>query len=361
MRVVLRFRLAEPDPEPGGPTMTDAVGEVLSMDSAHVVVETRRGVVTVDRARVVAARQAPPAPTRTPSSPQVTASSPSDGRIRPSLGERTVTHGSGADRNDGFGRDEGIAGSDVSADALQELMTNGMPPLETERLGGWLLRAADGYTGRANSVLPLGDPGLPLASAVDHVCRWYAARGIPPLLQLPHPIGADPLASELGTELVARGARPFLQTFIMTRATPDVVVPAEGGVRVTATDEATSDWWAASSPRSLEHRETLARILALVPDAVYLTAYLDEQPVGHARLAFTRGWSGIFDIHTEPAARRQGVARALLAAADDAAREARIPLQYLQVALENTPAVRLYDALGWRVHHEYHYARFDKD
>ena len=30
---------------------------------------------------------------------------------------------------------------------------------ETERLGDWLLRAAEGFTGRANSALPVGDPG----------------------------------------------------------------------------------------------------------------------------------------------------------------------------------------------------------
>ena len=44
---------------------------------------------------------------------------------------------------------------------------------EEDRLGGWLLRAADGFTGRAHSALPLGDPGMPLDDALAAVTRWY--------------------------------------------------------------------------------------------------------------------------------------------------------------------------------------------
>ena len=40
---------------------------------------------------------------------------------------------------------------------------------ETEPLGEWRLRAAAGFTGRANSALPVGDPGLPLPEAVAAV------------------------------------------------------------------------------------------------------------------------------------------------------------------------------------------------
>jgi hypothetical protein len=43
---------------------------------------------------------------------------------------------------------------------------------EQEPLGQWLLRAAQGFTGRANSALPLGDPGRPLPAAIAAVTGW---------------------------------------------------------------------------------------------------------------------------------------------------------------------------------------------
>nr|WP_246336848.1 GNAT family N-acetyltransferase [Flexivirga oryzae] len=132
--------------------------------------------------------------------------------------------------------------------------------------------------------------------------------------------------------------------------------PRPGAVRLTVTGAPTDGWWVSASPRALEHRETLVQVLARVPEAAYLTAYLNDRPAGHARLAFHDGWSGIFDVHTDPVARRSGIATALMTEAARVAGERRIPLQYLQVAADNAAAVGLYGSLGWVVHHAYHYA-----
>ena len=68
---------------------------------------------------------------------------------------------------------------------------------ETEPLGEWLLRAAAGFTGRANSALPVGDPGLPLPEAVTAVEDWYRHRDLRPMIVLPSVLdrgaGPDPL------------------------------------------------------------------------------------------------------------------------------------------------------------------------
>lgn len=55
----------------------------------------------------------------------------------------------------------------------------GWPGAVTERLGGWLLRAASGGSGRANSVLPTGEAGLPIEAAVEAVQAWYGERSLP--------------------------------------------------------------------------------------------------------------------------------------------------------------------------------------
>ena len=53
---------------------------------------------------------------------------------------------------------------------------------EQSRLGGWVLRAAGGFTGRANSALPLGDPGMPAERAVAEVQAWYCRRRLPAMI-----------------------------------------------------------------------------------------------------------------------------------------------------------------------------------
>ena len=68
--------------------------------------------------------------------------------------------------------------------SLQRRCARTWPGLEQARLGEWELRAAGGFTGRANSASPVGDPGCPLDEALDRVEHWYGRRGLAPRLQV---------------------------------------------------------------------------------------------------------------------------------------------------------------------------------
>jgi GNAT superfamily N-acetyltransferase len=91
-----------------------------------------------------------------------------------------------------------------------------------------------------------------------------------------------------------------------------------------------------------QHRET---------GSTYLIAWKDDEPVGHAHLA----WSGthlglpeVQDVYVLPAFRRQGVARTLTAAAEEMVRDRGLPSVSLSVSRDgNEAARRLYESAGY--------------
>jgi hypothetical protein len=92
--------------------------------------------------------------------------------------------------------------AELSSDArrVEAAAALGWRALDQAWLGGWLLRAAEGFTGRANSVLPIGDPDRPLPDAVEYVERWYSERGLPAMIVVPYPLAGPaehPLAEYL--------------------------------------------------------------------------------------------------------------------------------------------------------------------
>src|SRR5262249_18729532 len=84
--------------------------------------------------------------------------------------------------------------------ALEAVAARGWPAPDTARLGGWLLRAGEGWTRRANSALLLAAPARPVPAALDAVRDWYAARRLPAALAVPLPAQApaDHTAARLG-------------------------------------------------------------------------------------------------------------------------------------------------------------------
>src|SRR5689334_12170185 len=126
--------------------------------------------------------------------------------------------------------------------ALELAANDAWPAPVQARLGGWILRAAQNWTGRANSALAVGDPDRTLEDAIDAVEQWYAARSQRPMINSPMP-----LAAPVNAALVARGwtARPL--TLVQTAAVPALV--ADGAARrdlppVELADTPTDAWLA---------------------------------------------------------------------------------------------------------------------
>ena len=234
---------------------------------------------------------------------------------------------------------------------------------ETERLGDWLLRAAGGFTGRANSALPLGDPGVPLPEAVAVVQDWYHRRALPPMIVVPGVLhhaglhrGTPP--GPLENLLAERGWLPRPgPAFVMTAAIADI--PARTDSDVQLDPEPDASWLALYRYRG-QHLPPIARtLLTSAPWQAFATVRRGGCAVACGRISVAGApgeqWGAITAVEVDPAWQRQGLGAALTfaLAAAAAGRGARRVL--LQVETGNAPARALYFRCGFRDSHRYHY------
>ena len=287
----------------GRPAFSDVVGDLLGIDDGVAVIDTRHGQVEVVLDDVAFAKPAPP--------------------------------------------------STADELALQAVAAAGWQPAEAEWLGGWLLRADHGFSRRANSVLPLRQPGLPLADALAAARDWYAARGLPLLLQLPTE-ARRLLDAELGEQFWPTEAEAVVYAARLDRIAAPATVP------VVLSDVASDEWSAvyfAGVNDDPGLRAACRELLARHERVAFASVHLDGRTVAVARGVVDEGWLGLSAVAVDPGYRRQGLAGSLLAGLRDWARALGASRSYLQVEADNAPAIALYEKLGYWAHHEYRYRR----
>ena len=295
-RVVVRHRVGE--------KLSDAIGE-LAVDGADLVVRTRRGPVRVRRAAVTAMRAVPPAVPRRAS---------------------------------------------LSAIArLEGLCADAWPALVEERLGAWRLRAADGYTGRANAALAIGSPEMPVDAALDVVRAFAARHGVEPRVQVP-------IGSPWDRAVAAQGW--VLDTGHEAGAVVSVQVAnletfAADGRRIGGgpPDDA---WWrlVLGGPPTPAQRH----VLAGPSDAGFLLLRNDDgAAVAAGRAVVVEDHVHLSVLTVATPLRRRGHGSRLLAAAAVWGRDHGARWGVLQVAVHNTAALALYARTGWTEHHRYRY------
>ncbi|GAB3877688.1 GNAT family N-acetyltransferase [Terrabacter terrigena] len=317
-RVVVRYRLEEGE----GAAATDFVGELVARNADFLVVDTRTERVKLIRADVLAAKDVPPPASRT-----------------------------------------GRAHERVSADDLEKLMAKGWQAVDRGGVGDWVLRASDGFTGRANSALVVGDPSLPVAKAIDFAERWYADRGRPAIFQVHGASGFDPAEQPAVAELLERGYvvggghESWQRVLVMTGLSAAVPPLTEQSAPVTADAQLQLDWLTTYAEQRPVVPGATEAVLTGSDGQLFLSV---RDPgtnaiIGLARLAIHPGWAGIFGLWVHPDHRRSGVATTIVSAAAMVARENNMPAMYIQVSGDNAAGVAFWSDLGFTVHHEYTY------
>ncbi|MFF4487290.1 GNAT family N-acetyltransferase [Streptomyces sp. NPDC001544] len=252
-------------------------------------------------------------------------------------------------------------GPSATYSELAHVASRAWRPVESERLGEWELRAADGFTRRANSVLPAGDPGLPLDEALAAVRRWYGERGLPAYIQTA--TGAEGTQELLCAELERRGWVREVSAELWIGAPAPVADRAEG-IEVALAREADEAWLARYQRKGVS--EVALKVLGAGPSVWFATVPPDPREGGGAPLAIGRcvvdgRWAGFAAVEVDPAVRRRGLATAVMAALARRAMEEGASAAWLQVETDNEAARALYAGLGFSAHHAYHHYRAPED
>ncbi|MEU6378166.1 GNAT family N-acetyltransferase [Streptomyces sp. NPDC046909] len=246
-------------------------------------------------------------------------------------------------------------GPATSYEELAHIASRAWRPVESERLGEWELRAASGFTRRANSVLPLGDPGIPLDGALDVVRRWYGDRGLPAYVQTA--TGAAGTQELLCAELERRGweREVTAEMWIGGLAAVADRASGDGVVLSRVADEA---WLARYQRKGVS--EVALKVLGSGPSVWFATVPGEAggaAPAAIGRCVVDGRWAGFAAVEVDPEQRRRGLATTVMAALASRALDEGASAAWLQVENDNSGARALYAGMGFSAHHAYHHYR----
>ncbi|WP_093799206.1 GNAT family N-acetyltransferase [Streptomyces sp. Wb2n-11] len=246
-------------------------------------------------------------------------------------------------------------GPAATFEELSRTCARAWQPVESEPLGEWRLRAAGGFTRRANSVLPLGDPGMPVGAALERVREWYAARGLPAYVQVS--TGAEGTQERLAAELERLGWIRDVSAEVRIAALAPVG-DRDADVSRVRLERTCDTAWLARYQRFGEPGPHVTKVLESGPSVWFASVPGEgEAPLAIGRCVVDGRWAGFLAVEVDPAHRRQGLAGAVMTALARRALEEGASAAWLQVEADNEGARALYDGMGFATHHSYHHFR----
>ena len=191
--------------------------------------------------------------------------------------------------------------------ALEAVAERGWRAAARVELGGWVLRSDPGYSRRANSVLPLRQPGRPLDDQLDLARAWYHERDQPLRLQLPLDARRMLDVALAERDFVASESTHVLTSRLGASASPsdEVEISAEPSAEWLA-------WWhdrvAPAAPATADD------LLGRHPRASFAAVRRSGGPVAIGRGVVDDDWLGLTDVFVDPDERRTGLATTVIGA-----------------------------------------------
>lgn len=237
---------------------------------------------------------------------------------------------------------------------IEELTLNAWPALQTYLYDGWLLRIANGYTKRGNSISPIYQGSVTdLCEKVKRCEAFYMEAGMKPVFKMSPFV----VSAELDQYLESRGYVIVEPSTVMAVDLTEVKEPENCEVKVEG--QCSGSWlslFAQLNNVSQENIETTRKMLGNAKlRQGFFTLYNNSVPVSCGLGVIEQSFVGLYDIVTDRQYRNQGFGEQLVLNILKWAKKNGASHSYLQVVQANAPAIRCYDKLGYKKIYTYWY------
>lgn len=230
---------------------------------------------------------------------------------------------------------------------------NAWAALQSLAYDGWVIRFANGYTKRANSVSPLYPSTRYVEDKIKYCERLFEEKGLPTVFKMT--VASQP--EGLDEELAARNYR--VDSFTSVQFLDLHEWKSGAGSPAPIAEAMTPAWFAAywrMSGHPQKHESAGRQLVAnIVPAKAFASVQYEGNVIACGLGVIQEGYLGLFDIVTDPNFRRQGFGRQVVQALLDWGRRHGAHTAYLQVVLDNAPALELYAREGFCEGYRYWY------
>ncbi len=237
---------------------------------------------------------------------------------------------------------------------IETLSMNAQPALKTVEKGGWILRFANGYTKRANSIHTLYPSCGELEKNIEACEQMYRRQNLPVVYKLT----AAACPSDLDCSLDAKGYDYIGETSVQTLSLSQIGERPK--VHVESSHRQDRKWfdhychW--NHVREAD-RQTLKQMLDNIAAETCYMLITDNygNPCACGLGVIEDRYIGLFDIVTNKKERKQGYGTQLIQHLLHWGKENGADFAYLQVVRENKSAFTLYTKLGFEEMYTYWY------
>jgi len=236
---------------------------------------------------------------------------------------------------------------------LEKIALNAWPAIEEFDLDGWVIRYANGVTKRSNSVNPIYKSTENTEDKIDFCENYYRSKGIPVCFKITEI--AKP--NDLDQILESRGYDHNFDVLIQVMDIRKINGDLDKNIELLGDS---NDLWLDQYIKMNGSKPSLRPVYRMIIDKIaqpkcLFSFTLNGEVIGCGLGVVEDKFIGLFDIVIDPRYRNQGYGKLLIENILKWGNSKGASTAYLQVLADNTPAIRLYEKVGFSEEYRYWY------